>query len=207
MDVDFHEDFPPLPKSVKPTPSPTLKKLAEAASPKDSKDDNDQENIPIASDPIALPTMDNLLRTPTQFSVTRVDAEMNEIPPRPSVQGTPALPRAPPPSSAELSTAGNTAPSTPNAMYSRPRFSLHDHLVHANASLATLQDGHRLVIPRSALSSPLLGPSIVFGEFGRKWNDGDAERMGSLDTTIGIAAIPEMKVREDWIGSSLVRTS
>src|SRR5947207_426621 len=31
IDVDFHEDFPPLPKLVKPNPSPTLQKIAQAS--------------------------------------------------------------------------------------------------------------------------------------------------------------------------------
>jgi hypothetical protein len=130
---------------------------------------------------------------------------MNDSFHRSSIQGTPVFPRAPPPSSAGMSTAGNTAPSTPSALYSRPRgFALHDHLVHANASLATIQDGQRIIMPRSTLSSPLLGPSIVFGEFGRKWNDGHGERMELLDTTIGTSTIPELRFREEWTSASVM---
>jgi hypothetical protein len=131
---------------------------------------------------------------------------------RSSVQGTPAFLRAPPPSSAELSTAGNTAPSTPTKAYVRPRISpqnLHDRLLHANATLAILQEGRPLALSRSAPISPPLGPTGFHGDLERNWiieeTGGTGEIMESLDTTIGVSVIPvKGKVKEEWTVGSLI---
>ena len=131
---------------------------------------------------------------------------------RSSVQGTPAFPRAPPPSSAELSTAGNTTPSTPTTAYIRPRItpqSLHDRLLHANATLAILQEGRPLALSRSTPISPLLGPTVFHGDLERNWIVGETEDTGevmaSLDTTIGARVIAvKGKVKEKWTTESLI---
>jgi hypothetical protein len=119
------------------------------------------------------------------------------IPSHPSsAQETPAFPRAPPPSSAELSTAGNTAPSTPTPVYVRPRITpqnLHDRLLHANATLAPLQEGRPLALPRSTPISPHLGSTIFHGDIIRNWivegTEEISEVVESLDTTVGAGVI------------------
>jgi hypothetical protein len=89
--------------------------------------------------------------------------------------------------------------------------SLHDRLLHANASLGTLQEGRRLTMTRSTPVSPLLGPTI-FGNFA-KFIEGGSEMLGSLDTTIGGGlegiTVVDGKViegKEQWTSASLVET-
>ena len=131
---------------------------------------------------------------------------------RSSAQGTPAFPRAPPPSSAELSTAGNTAPSTPTTVYVRPRITpqnLHDRLLHANATLATLKEGRPLALSTSTPITPHLGSTIFHGDIGRNWivegTEEISEVVESLDTTIGACAIAvEGKVLEERTAESLI---
>ena len=216
LDVDFHEDFPPLPKSVKPSQSPVLKKISQA--PVAVKED-----LPLPEPAVSTPSESSVVvsrppspngaqgaTTPMHKSHTNNDGDCDANFLRSSVQGTPAIPRAPPPSSCELSTAGNTAPSTPTAAYVRPRMtvqSLHDHLLHANATLATLQEGRPLSMFRSTPTSPLLGPTIVFGDFGRSWTaEGGEGAAKSLDTTVGtdIASATEEKMGEVRTGASLI---
>jgi hypothetical protein len=144
VDIDFHEDFPPLPKSIKPNQSPTLQKLTEA------------------------------------LAAAKLDAV--DTPEDPPATDLVVLPRAPPPSSAEISTAGNTAPSTPTPKYTRPRItpqSLHDKLLFANATLATLQE--------SPLLRAVVGPPAMVGE-----------EMLSLDTTAGTIPV-EAAIKEEWV--------
>lgn len=196
IDIDFHEDFPPLPKSVKPDQSPTLKKIAQASTTAkvsplllDSDIPNPFETLNIASRPQSSGSLEGAI-TPLRPNTSRdVDNDMSSH--RSSVQGTPAFPRAPPPSSAELSTAGNTAPTTPTVAYVRPRItaqSLHDRLLHANATLATLQEGRPLALSRSVPISPLLSPTMTLGDLARKWMVEEPEEMDevveSLDTTV-----------------------
>ena len=150
--------------------------------------------------------------TPLDSNSNRTDIEADISSHRSSVQGTPAFPRAPPPSSTELSTADNTAPSTPSTVYIRPRItpqSLHDGLLHASTTLATLQEDRPLALSRSAPISPLLGPTIFHGDIGRNWiveeTEENSEIMESLDTTIGAIAIGiEGRVREEWRAGSLI---
>ena len=214
IDVDFHEDFPPLPKSVKPTQSPTLKKIAQASVT--VKDDlrlpdpaiNTDSEATVVVSRSSSPNMAQGAATPMHFSHNNTETDGDHSH-RSSVQGTPAFPRAPPPSSCELSTAGNTAPSTPTATHVRPRItaqSLHDRLIHANATLATLQEGRPLAMAtRSAPASPFLGPTIVFGDLGRRWiGEGGEEVMDSLDTTMGTAIAVEENAAEQWTSASLV---
>jgi hypothetical protein len=216
LDVDFHEDFPPLPKSVKPTQSPTLKKISQVSVAIKEALSLPETDLGTSSEPsvvVSRPSSPNGAHgatTPMHKSHTNTEVDCDATSLRSSVQGTPAIPRAPPPSSCELSTAGNTAPSTPTSAYIRPRItvqSLHDHLLHANATLATLQEGRPLAMFRSTPTSPLLGPTIVFGDFGRSWvSDGREAGVESLDTTVGteIAILPKEEMGEVWTSASLV---
>jgi hypothetical protein len=214
INVDFHEDFPPLPKSVKPTQSPTLKKIAQASVPMKDTLPLPEPAVNVLSESsvvISRPSSPNIApgaATPMHTSHTNMEMDGDISSHRSSVQGTPAFPRAPPPSSCELSTAGNTAPSTPTATQARPRITaqtLHDRLLHANATLATLQEGCPLAMARSAPASPFLGPTIVFGDIGKRWpGDGEEEVMESLDTTLGTAIVVEEKTAEQWTSASLV---
>jgi hypothetical protein len=175
IDIDFHEDFPPLPKSVKPTQSPTLQKLAQAAAvaqePGDTALDSDPPQSLIQS-PVILsrpqtsgnvPDAVTPMNTPIRHNGMDVDYE--PVSHRSSVQGTPAnFPRAPPPSSAEMSTAGNTAPSSPTPSYVRPRIilqNLQDRL-RAHAIITLQQEGVLTRATQSAPVGPLLGPIIPF---------------------------------------------
>jgi hypothetical protein len=211
IDIDFHEDFPPLPKLVKPTQSQTLRKITQAAV-------TAKENTAVADETDATSAMETAFisrpssshgqgaMTPMHVVNTGMEDEIPSV--RSSVQGTPAFPRAPPPSSAELSTAGNTAPSTPTVTYTRPRMhihaqSLHDRLLHANASLATLQEGRPLTMARSTPVSPLLGPTI-FGDFAKWIENGPSV---PLDTTIGGVEVGQtMDEKETWTSASLLET-
>lgn len=214
IDVDFHEDFPPLPKSVKPTQSPTLKKIAQASVAMKEVLPLPESAMSTQSEPTALatrPSSPNIAQgaaTPMHTTHTNTEVDCDIPSHRSSVQGTPAFPRAPPPSSCELSTAGNTAPSTPTVPHVRPRMtaqSLHDRLLHANATLATLQEGRPLAMAKSTPASPLLGPTIVFGELGRRWiGDGGEEVVESLDTTMGTAIAVEKNTDGQWTSVSLV---
>jgi len=216
IDVDFHEDFPPLPKLVKPNPSPTLQKIAQASAIAKGPTTSIELDTPNPVDSIAIrpqsPGSLQVTVTPLDSNSNHVDIETDIPSYRSSVQGTPAIPRVPPPSSAELSTAGNTGPSTPTAAYGRPRItpqSLHDRLLHANATLATLQEGRRLALSRSTPISPLLGPGIFHGDHVRNWNVEETEKTGeimeSLESTIGVSAIAiDGKVRKEWTIGSLI---
>jgi hypothetical protein len=217
LNIDFHEDFPPLPKSVKPDQSATLQKLAQASAI--TKESNQAvDSIPdlfehiVASRPQSSGSFQESI-TPLYPNTIRIEGDHDIPSHRSSVQGTPAFPRAPPPSSAELSTAGNTAQSTPTVAYVRPRInpqSLHDRLVHANATLATLQEGRPFSMSRSFPTSPLLGPTLSLGELAQSLIVGDPEEiselMESLDTTA--RGIPvETVVRKEWVaGGSLIET-
>jgi hypothetical protein len=144
LNIDLHEDFPPLPKSVKPIPSPTLRKIASVSS-RDPRAGNDTETVssdgntvrpssPGTIDGVDIPTHDT----------NRIEIDLHEINShRSSIQGTP-LPRAPPPSSEEISTAGNTALSTPIVGHVHPRITPQSLLLQANATLATLQEDRPL---------------------------------------------------------------
>ena len=150
------------------------------------------------------------MNTPIRHNGMDIDYE--PVSHRSSVQGTPAnFPRAPPPSSAEMSTAGNTAPSSPTPSYVRPRIilqNLQDRLrAHA---IISLQEERALTRPQSAPVSPLLGPIIPFG---RTMITGEshemAEVMELLDTTIGPAGdIPsDHALGAEWSGTaSLIKT-
>lgn len=218
IDIDFHEDFPPLPKAVKPAQSQTLRKITQAAvTVKEVSTMVDETETTLVNDPsvfISRPSSPGQVHgtTTPMHSLANRGLEDSEIPSvRSSVQGTPSFPRAPPPSSAELSTAGNTAPSTPTVTYTRPRMhihaqSLHDRLLHANASLATLQEGRPLTMARSTPVSPLLGPTI-FGDFA-KFIEVGSEMLESLDTTIGggLGEITVVEEKKQWTSASLVET-
>ena len=214
IDVDFHEDFPPLPKSVKPTQSPTLKKIAQTFVTMKEVLPLPEPATTTHSGPttsMSRPSSPNIAQgaaTPMHTAHTNPEVDCDIPSYRSSVQTTPAFPRAPPPSSCELSTAGNTAPSTPTVPHVRPRMtaqSLHDRLLHANATLATLQEGRPLAMARSTPASPLLGPTIVFGDLGRKWiGDGGEKVVESLDTTIGTAIAVEKNANEQWNSASSV---
>ena len=212
--VDFHEDFPPLPKSVKPTQSPTLRKITQASAVA-------KEELPISPELIPSHQLEPsafLDATPTSSVRGEITESQVEAPRNPgdledltshgtSVYNTPAALRAPPPSSAELSTAGNTAPSTPTGVYSRPRVtpqSLHDRLLHAHASLETLQEGRLFLMPRSAPISPLLPP--LMDDMVRNWLPTE-ERIPfkPLDTTLGAVSLEKVE-KKDWTVVSLIKT-
>jgi hypothetical protein len=223
IDIDFHEDFPPLPKSVKPTQSPTLQKLAQAvAVAKEQPGDTAVESNPppsLIESPVILsrpqtsgyvPDTVTPMNTPIRHNGMDIDHE--SLSHRSSVQGTPAtFPRAPPPSSAEMSTAGNTAPSSPTPSYVRPRIilqNLQDRLrAHA---IVTLQEEGSLTRSQSAPVSPMLGPIIPFGKAMIAGESHEmAELMELLDTTIGPAgAIPsDHALGAEWSGTaSLIKT-
>ena len=185
VDIDFHEDFPPLPNPVKPNQSPTLQKLADTIATQSLHD---------PPSPSPSPKSDTRSQ-PAEFQSPQKaqshDAESHNfgetLVHAPQLQADPPvyimpLPHAPPPSSAEISTAGNTAPSSPSSKYTRPprmtAQSLHDKLLFANATLATLQE--------SPLLKAALGQSVA------------GDQMISLDTTAG--AIPvEAALREEWV--------
>jgi len=224
IDIDFHEDFPPLPKSVKPTQSPTLQKLAQAAAvAKEQPEDTAVDSNPLPSlieSPVIhsrpqtsgnVPDTVTPMNTPIRNNGMDIDYE--PVSHRSSVQGTPAnFPRAPPPSSAEMSTAGNTAPSSPSPSYVRPRMilqTLQDRLrAHA---IITLQEEGALTRPtQSAPVSPFFGPIIPFGKAMIAGDSNEmTEVMELLDTTIGPAGgIPsDHALGEEWSGTaSLIRT-
>lgn len=198
LNIDFHEDFPPLPKSVKPVPSTTLQKITPLSMmSKDTslsakvKEAVGQDLTHVADDEAATPIL-----APQRVG-TDIDVEIPSY--RSSVHGTPAIPGAPPPSSAELSTAGNTAASTPTAAYIRPRIALqtlHDRLLHANASLATLQQGRPLSMARSTPVSPLLGPSIGFApmDLEGKILEEETENIPTLDVPVGLSTSRSVSV-------------
>jgi hypothetical protein len=200
IDIDFHEEFPPLPKSVKPDQSPTLQKIAQAATT--AKESTQSVDTPDPLEPVMVSysyssgTLDGRI-TPLPY---HCDVEPDFLSHHSSVQGTPAFPHAPPSSSAELSTAGNTAPSTPTVKYVRPRLtvqSLHDRLLHANATLATLQEARRLAnIPRSVSLSPVIRPAI--GELAKETEELSGV-MESLDTTVGVISVEKTVGNEEWI--------
>jgi hypothetical protein len=211
IDIDFHEDFPPLPKLVKPTQSQTLRKITQAAvTAKDTPAVTEMdftsamETCTFTSRPSSSHGQGEM--TPMHVGNAGMEDEIPSV--RSSVHGTPAFARAPPPSSAELSTAGNTAPSTPTVTYTRPRMhihaqSLHDRLLHANASLATLQEGRPLTMARSTPVSPFLGPTI-FGDFA-KWIEDGRQVLESLDT-IAVEVGHTMDEKEPWTSASLLET-
>ena len=214
IDVDFHEDFPPLPKSVKPTQSSTLQKLTQASTLV-------KEQLPISHESTASHQLEPsafLSADPTssvggesvtpQVEAVKNASDIEDLPSHgSSVYNTPAVPRAPPPSSAELSTAGNTAPSTPTGVYSRPRVtpqSLHDRLLHAHASLETLQEGRPFLHPRSAPISPLLPP--LMDDLVRNWlPTEDRIPLRPLETTLS-PILFETVEKKDWTGISLIKT-
>jgi len=198
VDIDFHDDFPPLPKSIKPNQSPTLQKLTESlaaqAHQKAAKVHQDftvvHQNFVEAhlrsfaearspqAESASLQPQARPLHPERQSPILKAGAP--EIDP---VADLVMLPRAPPPSSEEISTAGNTAPSTPTPKYTRPPRmtpqSLHDQLLFANATLTTLQE------------SPLLRPAAALALVA-------GDDLISLDTTAG--TIPaEAAIKEEWV--------
>jgi hypothetical protein len=151
------------------------------------------------------------MNTPIRHNGMDIDYE--PVSHRSSVQGTPAnFPRAPPPSSAEMSTAGNTAPSSPSTSYVRPRIilqNLQDRL-RAHAIITFQEEGALTRPTQSAPVSPLFGPIIPFGKTMIADESNEmTEVMESLDTTIGPAGdIPsDHALGAEWSGTaSLIRT-
>ena len=202
IDIDFHEDFPPLPKSVKPTQSPTLQKLAHGAAvakepPSAAVAESNLAPNLIESDAIVsrpqtsgnLPDGGTLANTPANTPTRNngVDIDHDPTTYRSSVQGTPAtVPRAPPPSSAEMSTAGNTAPSTPTIPYVRPRITLQNLQDRLRAhAIVTLQEEGALT---STPVGPLHGQIVAVGDLEKKLIKSratDIEVTGLIDTTVG----------------------
>jgi RNA recognition motif-containing protein len=192
-DIDFHDDFPPLPSSVQPEPSPALQKMSTRI-PIQTQSSQDSESIGLFSSTLDVPGQPS---TPIVSRAQIMESENDFQSLDSSVQATPAIPIAPPPSSAELSRA-NTADSTPTAVYIRPRItlqSLHDRLVHANASLSTLQEVRPLPMPNPPPIGPLLGPTIAF--------DTAAEMvqpvLGNSSDTISIASPRKTTVTVDAV--------
>ena len=196
VDIDFHDDFPPLPKSIKPNQSPTLQKLMESvaaqASQKSEEAHQDfieahQNFVEAHSRSLAEARSPQAESQPLQARALypepqspNLKAAAPEIDP---VTDVVMLPRAPPPSSEEISTAGNTTPSTPTRKYTRPprmtAQSLHDQLLFANATLTTLQE--------TPLLRPGAPPALVAGD-----------DMILLDTTAGTIPV-EAAIKEGWV--------
>ena len=182
-DLDFHEDFPPLPRSVKPVPSSSLQRTASVTSISKVSQESSQAMPEIMTTaPTTSPSaVADEVSTPILLPQKAGADSEHEIPSHlTSVQGTPAFPSAPPPSSAELSMV-NTAASTPTVTYIRPRItlqSLHDRLIHANASLGRLQEGCLFTMSMSTPVSPCLAPSILdlSPEMGRNFRE-DTENL------------------------------
>ena len=195
MEVDSSEDFPPLPKSVKPTRSPTLRKITQA---------KEQIEKPFNSDARNGLAVEISGPSSSRESIERVASPILLDGNDPAGQETPTVLNAPPPSSAELSTAGNTAPSTPIIGYARPRITpqtLHERLLHANATLSTSQDGHDAELPRSTPASPLRSPTpIVVSDHLGNWSTSitgeTADSVTFLDITIQNNEIPKEHLSE-----------
>ena len=204
-DIDFHENFPPLPKSVKPAQSPILQKITQSSA-FGKEQPAIQTGTPTNSfEPHVIgsrPPSSCSLQGPTTYmkidlSHIGTDIEVDYPSYRSSIHGTPSFPRPPPPSSAELSTAGNTAPTTPTAAYVRPRITpqtFHDRLLRAHANLATLQEGHPLAMASTPVS-PSLDPTI---EQGRNWMVPEAENSDILVANV------QRKGQEGWVGNSMI---
>jgi hypothetical protein len=162
---------------VKSNQSPTLQNLAEAHTsqplqgPSSPQTESPAPELQSPQNPQSHePESHNGEETPTLRPQLPVDPPGEVI----------VLPHAPPPSSAEISTAGNTAPSSPSSKYIRPPRmtpqSLHDKLL--NATLATLQESPLL---RAALGQPVVGDEMI-----------------SLDTTAGTIPV-ETAIKEEWV--------
>jgi len=206
VDIDFHEDFPPLPKSIKPNQSPTLQKLTGSVAaqvPQKLAEEAQQDVIETHQNFVEAHSRSFARARSPQAESQSLQPEAQPLYPEaqsPTLQAAAAeidpvadlvmLPRAPPPSSAEMSTAGNTAPSTPTPKHTRPPRmtpqSLHEKLLFANATLGTLQTSP--LLKRAAESASAAGNEII-----------------SLDTTAG--AIPVEGAIKEERAAALVSAS